>query len=111
MENESEGIFFTSIGRVIPPNTDRVAVTAKFYLDKGADINMVNQNFAFEYDFITVEILLFKLEWMDYGTIYCFGMYLLVYEMKIIGMRKTDINTFFMPLIKNASVIFGNPTL
>ena len=43
-------IFFNNIKRVIQPNTSRIAVTTEFYLDNGADVNMVNQSFAFEHE-------------------------------------------------------------
>ena len=76
---KAKTIFFTSIGRVIPPNANGNAVITEFYLDNNTFVIVVNRSFVFEHDFIKIENLLFKPERINGGTIYFYGVYLLVY--------------------------------
>ena len=69
-----------NVGRVIPPNTGRYLVITKSYVNNNVDVNVLIQNFAFEHDFTKIDTLLFKPEWMDGSTNYCYRIYLLVYE-------------------------------
>ena len=55
-------IFWTSVGRFIPPNTDRNSVITEFHFNNNANVNVVNQNFAFEHDLTKIENLLFRFE-------------------------------------------------
>ena len=109
LENENEEknniIFLTSVGRVIPSNADRNSVITEFHLNNNANVNVVNQNFVFEHDFTKVENLLFKFEWMG-GTIYCYGIYLLVYKFENNWYYKNNVNTFLMQLLKKIPRLF-----
>ena len=108
----SKTIFLVHIGGVIPSNANRITVTPEFHLDINADVNAVNQSFAFEYDFTKIENLLFKFKWMDSNNICRYEIYNYWFtNLEITGNIKNNVDTFIILSIKNVPVIFVNPTL
>ena len=75
-------------------------------------MNVGNQNFVFEHDFTRVENLLFKFEWMDGGTIYCYKIYLLIYKVENNwNYKKLCKHIFYAINEKSSPVIFNNLAL
>ena len=101
----------SSCGQVIPLNANQNAVIIEIYVNNGANMNVVNQNFVLEHDFTKIGNPLFKFEWMDGGTIYCYKIYLLIYKFQNNWHYKKQCKTIFTLLTKRSLYNFGNSVL
>ena len=67
---------------MIAGNREATLVSTSTQFDNGAEVNVIDQRFALEYNLELVEAPLSSIKWMDDNTTFCYVVYLVHYKLQ-----------------------------